>query len=327
MIRNIVQLKQYENPERNTSFGKRAFLGQEFVRLASPGPSTGLKYHRSKGYSNVYAGGGIFRQSGRFWRWNAEGRIFVLGRNTGQTELSGTISKPLSLLGDSLSSFNVRGNIENFIPDYFQEEYYSNHIWWKQNLKMEQIMTVRANLSLPRRKFYLNGNYAVINNFIYNDTTGVPSQDNGQLLVLSALADKDFNYRNLHFRTRLLWQKASNEEILHLPAFSTFISSYYKFVISKVLFTQLGVDLRYFTEYYADKYDPSTGLFYNQSYKKIGEFPYIDAYVNLRLKRTRIFFKAINLGSGFINKEYFTTPHYPMNRMTFRMGFAWVFYD
>ena len=110
-------------------------------------------------------------------------------------------------------------------------------------------MTVRANLSLPRRKFYLNGNYAVINNFIYNDTTGVPSQDNGQLLVLSALADKDFNYRNLHFRTRLLWQKASNEEILHLPAFSTFISSYYKFVISKVLFTQLGVDLRYLTEY------------------------------------------------------------------------------
>ena len=173
----------------------------------------------------------------------------------------------------------------------------------------------------------MSGNYAVINNFVFNDTTGTPAQHGGQLLVLSAYADKDFNYRNLHFRTRLLWQKSSDENILHLPDFSTFISSYYKFIVSKVLFTQIGIDMRYFTEYYADKYDPSTGFFYLQDYKKVGDFPYLDAYVNLRLKRTRIFFKVINIGTTFMNKEYFTTPHYPMNRMTFRMGFSWGFYD
>jgi hypothetical protein len=327
-ISNIVQLKQYENPESKTSFGKRAFLGQELVKISLPGITMDTSfYQRTKRYSNVYAGGGIFRQTGRFWRWNFNGRIFLLGRNVGQTELSGVISKPLPFFGDSLTELSITGRIENRIPDYFQEEFYSKRIFWKNNLKMEQRMTVQGSLKIPSRNLELAGNYALINNFIYNDTLAVPSQFGGQLLVLSAYADKDFNLRNLHFRTRLLWQKVSNETVLHLPEFSAFILGYYKFVISKVMFTQVGFDVRYNSRYYADAYHPSTGLFYLQNDEKYGNFPYIDAYASLRLKRTRVFFKLINVGTEFIQREYFTTPGYPMNRMTFRLGVAWAFYD
>ena len=278
-------------------------------------------------YSNVYAGGGIFRQTGSFWTWNFDGRLFLLGRNAGQTELSGIISKSLSLFGDSLASLHLKGHIENLVPDYFQEEFYSKRIRWNEDLKMEQRMTVSGGLKIPRRKMKLNANYAIINNYIYNNTDGIPSQFGGQLLVLSVYADKDFALRNFHFRTRLLWQTPSNTDIIHLPEFSVFGSTWYKFVISKVLFTQIGVDVRYNTAYYADAYHPSTGLFYLQNDEKTGNFPYIDAYANLRLKRTRIFFKMMNVGTEFINKEYYTTPGYPMNRMTFRMGVAWAFYD
>lgn len=333
-LRNVIQLKQYENLERKTSFGKRVFLGQEFVKVGSPGeisgnfiPIFGDYSYRTKRYSNVYAGGGIFREAGKFWTWNFDGRIFLIGRNAGQTELNGTISKPLSFFGDSLASFRVKGSIENRVPDYFQEEFYSNRIQWDVDLKMEQRMTVNGTLEIPKRKLELNANYAIVNNFIYNNTEGVPTQFGGQLLVLSAYADKDFNYRNLHFRTRLLWQKPSNGDILHLPDFSGFVSAYYKFVISKVLFTQIGLDVRYNTAYYADAYHPATGFFHLQNETKIGDFPYIDAHANLRLKRTRFFFKMMNIGTSFINKEYYTIPGYPMNRMTFRMGVAWAFYD
>jgi len=327
MIKNIIQLKQYEDPNRKTSFGKRAFIGHELVKASSPGYYPGVSHRNTKNYSNVFAGGGIFRQKGRFWNWNAGGRVFILGRNAGQTELSGTISKPLPFLGDSLSSLRIKGNIRNMVPDFFQEKYYSNHIKWNNNLKMEQRMTAQGSLLFPVRNLELSANYAVINNFIYNDTLGIPTQDEGQLLVLSAFADKDFNFRNLHFRTRLLWQKSSDGNILHLPEFSTFVSAYFKFVVSKVLFTQIGFDLRYYTPYYADEYDPATGLFHLQDDIKLGDFPYLDAYVSMRLKRTRIFLKMINVGTEFINKPYFTTPHYPMNRRTFRLGVSWAFYD
>jgi len=326
-ISNVLQLKHYENPDRRASFGKRAFLGQEYVRLVSPGPIVDTYNLHTKRYSNIYAGGGIFRETGSFWRWNFDGRIYLLGRNVGQTQLSGVITKPFSLFGDSLASITVNGQIENMMPDPFQEEFYSNRIRWKNDFNMEQKMTMSGSIRLPGRHTLLKANYSLINNYIYNNAEGIPTQDNGQLLVLSAHADKNFVLGNLHFRTRLLWQKASNNDVLHLPDLSAFLSTNFRFVISKVLFTQIGADMRYYTSFYADMYNPSTGMFYIQNQVKTGDFPYLDVYANLRLKRTRVFFKLMNLGTEFINKEYYTIPGYPMNRRTFRMGVAWSFYD
>lgn len=325
---NLFQIKQYENADRKYSFGKRAFLGYDFSKASSPGTLVLDSVTRSeKQYSNLYLGGGIYRETGKFWNWNFKGKIYVLGRNVGQTELSGIISKPFTILKDSTASLEVSGILENRVADYFQEEFYSNHYQWNNNFNMEQRMTVNGSFNVPARKLRVSANYALINNYIYNDGNGVPAQTSNELLVLSAFVDKDFNYRNLHFRTRVLWQKVSNNSYIHVPDLSAFVSAYYKLVISKVMFTQLGVDTRYNTKYYADAYSPATGLFYLQNQKKYGNYPYIDVYANLRLKRTTVFFKMLNVGTRFLDGEYITTPNYPMPRSSFRFGVSWLFYD
>ena len=324
-VSNVFQLKQYENANRATSFGKRAFIGHEFVNISTPGPFN--YYQRQANYSNIYVGGGIFRESGDFWTWNFEGKFYLIGRNIGQTELSGVISKPLTLFSDSMV-ISIRGDVQNRVADFFQEEFYSNHIFWKNSLKMEQNMTVRGSLSFPKRRLEIGANYSLTNNFIYYDTKGKPAQTSEELLVVSLFADKEFIFlRNMHFRTRMLYQTVSNQAYVHVPDFSVFASAYYKLLIFKVLYTQIGADARYHTLYYGDEYDPSTGLFYLQNETKIGNFPYIDAYASIKLKRTRLFFKMINIGTGFLKGAYFTTPHYPMPRSTFRLGVSWSFYD
>jgi hypothetical protein len=93
------------------------------------------------------------------------------------------------------------------------------------------------------------------------------------------------------------------------------------------VYKRQGVDTRYNTMYYADAYSPATGLFYLQNEKKYGNYPYIDVYANLRLKRTIVFFKMLNVGTNFLDGEYITTPNYPMPRSTFRFGISWLFYD
>jgi hypothetical protein len=332
---NIFQLKQYENTERKTSFGKRAFLGIDFIKTVSPdrdtarfaGKDTSSYESVLKNYSNLFIGAGIFREKGKFWNWNFDGKIYLIGQKAGQTELSGTISKPFTVFKDSLASLVIGGFINNTVADYFQQEFYSNHYRWNNNFSMEQRMDVNGSIISPLFKLKLTGNYAILNNFIYNNHDGIPAQTDKQLLVLSAFADKDFNHRNLHFRVRALWQQASNEELIHLPDFSAFVSAYYKFVVSKVLYTQIGFDTRYNTKYYADAYSPATGLFYLQNEKKYGNYPYIDVYANLRLKRTIVFFKMMNIGTNFLDGEYMTTPHYPMPRSSFRFGLSWLFYD
>ncbi|NQU53159.1 MAG: putative porin [Bacteroidetes bacterium] len=326
-LSNTFQIKQYENGNRKVSFGKRAFLGHEFVRGSTPGINAELSNRQEIKYSNLFVGGGIFRQTGKFWNWNFDGKIYLLGRNIGQTELNGTISKPITFFSDSLAALVFGGSIENLVADPFQEEFYSNHIKWDNNFNMEQRMTADGKFVSEKRKLKIGAKYAIINNFIYNDTLGIPTQTNKELIVLSAYLDKDFNYRKLHFRTRLLWQKASNQDLVHLPDLSAFVSTYFQFVVSKVLYTQIGADARYNTKYYADAYAPSTGLFHLQNKKKYGNFPYMDVYVNARLKRTTIFFNLMNIGTNFINREYITTPTYPMNRSTYRFGVSWAFYD
>ncbi len=331
-LSNVLQFKQYENADKKYSFGKRAFIGFETVSGHMPDSlvnDTTLGRYDIK-YSNTFIGGGIFREKGKFWNWNFEGKVYIAGRNAGQTELSGLIYKPLPFLGDSLASISFNGKLENKVPDYFQEKFSSKHYKWWQNLDMEQRMTVGGVLRFPKHKFEAGAKYALITNFLYNDSLGIPNQTSNEILVFSAYLDKDFSYRGLHLRTRLLWQKASEERYIHIPEFSAFVSGYLQFVWSKVMFTQIGADLRYNTKYYADAYAPSTGLFYLQNEKKYGDYPYIDIYATLRLKRTKVFFKYMNLLSNSkigYDGEYMTSPHYPMNRATFRLGVSWSFYD
>lgn len=349
-VSNVIQIKQYENADKRYSFGKRAFLGLEFDRGSMPnivvenpnqkdyptwmfGPrpddweSDSIVLRTDISYSNLYIGGGIFRETGKFWKWDFSGKVYLRGRNTGQTELTGLIYKPIDFLGDSTASISFNGEITNKVANYFQDKFYSNHYSWYQNLDEEQRLTLGGEFKMPARKFKVGAKYSIINNYIYNDETGTPNQTGDEILVMSAYLDKDFNYRRLHFRTRLLWQKVSEEKYIHLPEWSTFISTYYQFTISKVLFTQIGADMRYNTKYYADAYAPSTGLFFLQNEKEYGDYPYIDIYANLRLKRTRVFFKWMNIGTNFLDGEYMTVPHYPMNRATFRLGVSWAFYD
>jgi len=329
-ITNTFQLKQYENAEKKFSFGKRAYIGIEMDRGSMPAYVSDDTLHVGRfdiNYSNTYVGGGIFRETGKFWNWNFDGKLYFTGRNAGQTELSGLIYKPMPFFGDSLAYVSFTGTIENRVPDYFQERFYSNHYRWDQSLSMEQRMTAGGLFKMPGRHLEIGANYALINNFIYNDTLGIPNQTSKELLVLSAHLDKDFHYRGLHLRTRLLWQKASDDTYIHLPEWSAFISGYFQFTLSKVLLTQIGSDVRYNTKYYADAYSPATGLFYLQNEKQYGDYPYIDIYASLRLKRTRVFFKYMNVGTHFLDGEYMTSPHYPMNRATFRLGVSWAFYD
>jgi hypothetical protein len=88
-----------------------------------------------------------------------------------------------------------------------------------------------------------------------------------------------------------------------------------------VLDIQLGVDMHYFTSYYAPYYEPATQQFQTQEKKKIGNYPIINAYANFKLKQARFFISAYNLGSLFITPtEHFSLLHYPLNPMKLKFG-------
>ncbi len=321
-LTNIFQVKIYEAPDRKYTFGKRAYIGNDqlWYLFSTPG-----KYYPDK-QSNTFVGGGIFRNEGKFWQWEAEGRIYLTGYRAGQTELAGFINKPLRI-GKDTTSLRIEGSLKTLVPDYFDQYFYSNHFEWRNNFDNIKEFTLKASIHSQQYKTTLGANYSLIGNYIYNNEKALPAQAGSELMILSGYINKDFESKHWLVRTQVLLQKGSNEHYIHLPTFAGYISVNYRTLWSKVLYTQLGVDTRYNTTFYADAYQPGTSRFYLQNEQKIGNYPYIDLHVNLKLKRTRFYFKVMNSASGLIGDNYYAAPDYPYYRRTYRIGVAWSFYD
>ncbi|MBL7968945.1 MAG: putative porin [Prolixibacteraceae bacterium] len=328
-VTNLFQIKFYEAPDRKYTFGKRAYIGHDNLRFHSSTLWNGMNVRNANTpsqYTNTYVGGGIFRDEGKFWQWAAEGRIYLAGLRAGQTELHGFINKPLKI-GNDTTSLRVEGSLKTIVPEYFDEYFYSNHFQWTNNFDNINEMTIRSSIHSKAYKTTIGANYSLIGNYIYNNAEALPAQASSELLILSAYLNKDFDRKHWLVRTQLLVQKASNDNYIHLPAFAGFASFNYRTIVSKVLYTQLGVDARYNSAFYADAYEPATSRFFLQNEQRIGNFPYVDLHVNLKLKRTRVFFVLMNAASGLAGNNYFVAPDYPYYRRTYRIGVAWSFYD
>jgi len=320
-LTNIFQIKFYEAPDRKFTFGKRAYIGNDQLWYGF----TSTKYYPKK-QSNTFIGGGIFRNEGKFWQWEADGRIYLTGYRTGQTELNGYVNKPLKI-GRDTTSLRIEGSLKTLIPEYYDQYFYSNHFEWQNNFSNINEMTIKSSIHSQEYKTTVGVNYSLIGNYIYNNNQALPAQSKSELLVLSAYLNKDFESDHWILRTQALVQKANNGNIIHLPAFAGFISLNYRTIISKVMHFQIGADTRYNSAFYADAYNPATSRFYLQNAQLIGKYPYIDLHANLKLKRTRFFFVMMNAGSGFVGNNYFLAPDYPYYRRTFRFGISWSFYD
>ncbi len=321
-LTNIFQIKFYEAPDRKYTFGKRAYIGNDQLWYKIL-PFDG-NYPAKQ--SNTFVGGGIFRKEGKFWQWEAEGRIYLAGYRVGHTELKGFFNKPLKI-GRDTTSLRIEGCMKTLVPDYFDQHFYSNHIKWTNHFDNINEITIGSSIHSQEYKTTIGANYSLVGNYIYNNEQALPDQTSTELLFLSAYLNKDFESKHWLVRTQLLAQKVSDENYVHLPVFAGFVSINYRTLWSKVLHTQFGVDARYNTAFYADAYDPATARFYLQNDQKIGNYPYLDFHVNLKLKRTRFFFIMMNAASGFVGNNYYVAPDYPYYRRTFRIGLAWSFYD
>ena len=119
------------------------------------------------------------------------------------------------------------------------------------------------------------------------------------------------------------------QQFIHVPLFASKNSLYADFyMFRRALRTQVGVDLRYHTAFYADAYDPTYGLFYRQSDTKVGNYIYADLFINLQIKRASIYVKAGHLNSLLESEaHYYTLPHYPGNPFGLFYGLTWQFFD
>ena len=109
--------------------------------------------------------------------------------------------------------------------------------------------------------------------------------------------------------------------LLPLPKLAVYSNMFISFKIAHVLHVNLGVDCNYYTRYYAPAYQPATMAFHTQQEKKLGNYPFMNAYADMKLYKTRFFVMYSHFNRGlFGSNDYFGALHYPMNPSRFQLG-------
>jgi hypothetical protein len=269
--------------------------------------------------------------SGDKFRWIATGEMFISGYRAGDFTLDGRIQKSFDLK-KGRADWVILGKVANIQPSVWYERWGSNNFKWQNNFLKEFRINVGTEIIYPARKAEIKFNYAIIDNYTDFGPDTLPSQFNGGLSVIAVYAKKEFSAWKFHLSNDILLQKSSNKSVLDLPVFTIrsagFFEHNFHFKLTNGnLNTQFGVEVMYNTSYYGYEYIPATGRFIRQDKIMTGNYPYLNVFVNIKLKRTRFFVMYDHVNSGKMGYGYLMAPSYPMSVRMFKYGLAWTFYD
>ncbi len=323
----------YENYSFESNWDTGFFADTSLIHtpyiLANGDTLKGIK--RKNNVTNSYVSVGIY---GNFWnkvKARFYGTVYLAGYKQGNTEFGGVLNSNLTILGKDYE-FDITGLIENRIPDYLLNNYYSNNYIWEQSLLPEYRMHLSSKIAAPSNKFELRGNYYFISNFIYFNEQAMPDNYEQNLNYFSIEAEKTFQLWKIFFVNKLAYQVSENKNILPVPDLIWFNSTYFDHTFrfkstNGELRTMLGFDIYYNTSFNGYEYSPALSQFYVQNSTQIGNYPLMDAFLKFKVKRTRFFFKIQHFNSDWFNQKYYSAIHYPYNQLAFKFGLSWTFYD
>lgn len=334
-VQNTFGLEMREGFQPWVKAGLTVFAKHEFLRIVLPSQHLGKEH-----YFGV--GGQIAKSKGTAVNYRLLGELRTTGKKWGEFNVEGQLKTNLPWRKDTLR-FEVQSYLRNESPAYYYRHYHARHAWWDKELNKVFRLRAQAALSYQKSRLFVGleniQNYAYFQEQAQLPTGSAYSLDSLRYGVTVAQTQQNIQVVHLGFSQQLRWgilnwdneinlQKSSNDRLLPLPLLNLWSNLYLRFKIAKVLHTELGADVRYFTAYNAPAYSPIIGHYALQDAAhgtKVGNYPWVNAYLNFMLKGVRFYlaYSHINSGEG----AYFLVPHYPTNQRTLRFGITWTFFN
>jgi len=246
--------------------------------------------------------------------------------NNGGFNLEGMANQNVKFKNGKSGDINFSFLTTSQQAGYFFTNFRSNYFRWDTSFS-SQIMQ-QAAISLRYQKMEGKVEYHLISDYVYLDQSAHPVQYKGNINIIKASLSNDFRWKVWGIDAQIVYQFNSNKEILRLPDLLARVSFFPTLPLFKnACILQPGIDLFYNTAYYASAYMPATRMFYLQDEKKIGDYVYMDVFINLMVKRFRFFIKYQHLNSLWSQSRYYMVPHYPIQERIIKFGLSWSFYD
>ena len=252
------------------------------------------------------------------------------------------------------ASYKYRSQPLNF-NFYLAESDYKMYNWDNTHLENQQFNTRSVFISHPKWG-RIQGEWTSIDNFTFlNNTTRLRDlnekfsvevlQTDKKIDYFKARLDQRIDFGNFSWVNNVQYQKVNQEKdpdailsgpiALNVPEWlirSTLMLT--SSIFNKALFFQTGATFVFFTDYYADQYNPLLAEFVTQNNTKIGEYPRVDFFFNAKIKSSRIFLKLENISAPIEHLididtpyDYYAAPFVPYRDFSIRFGLIWNFFE
>jgi hypothetical protein len=210
-------------------------------------------------------------------------------------------------------------------PDYMTLYYYSNNFRWQNNFSQEGINSAKLFLRSDKYFFEVGAFARQYTSLVFYGWDATPWQMAYPVNLLGAYAYKELNLGSWTFRNRVTYQYNSVPGPISVPEWVTEHSLFFHHHYKDLMEYQAGVDLFYFSSYFGKTYMPATGQFYIQNDTKIGNYPFLDLFINVQIKTVRIFVKYEHVNSGYPDYTFYVATHYPAPERALKFGLTWIF--
>ena len=343
-LKNTFALSLLEGFNKWAKAGLKAFITSDLRHFTLPN-TTGIDSYNEH---NLSIGAQLSKTQGKLLHYDAIAETWLTGSDAGQMKLDVNADLNFKLFGDTLT-LSANGFLYRLNPTFYYRHFHSRHAWWDNNnlskiihSRIQGILnyqktrtTLRVEIDEIKNYTYFASSYNTVNDNRVNHAI-IVKQNNGLIHLLTASISQDFTFGPINWENMITYQNSSNKTVLPVPALNIYSNLYLRFKIAHVLRCDFGADVRYFTKYYAPDYVPILGQYAIQTNTdtngsdnriEIGNYPVANVYANFHLKHTRFFIMLSHFNAGTGRKNYFFTPHYPLNQSILRFGLSWNFFN
>ena len=222
-------------------------------------------------------------------------------------------------------------------PGFLKQSYFGNNHEWYNNFQSEFTNEIKGGIQVKTRNIKLRptGRIVSMNNFTYYDQEIRPRQAGSAAMFsvggdvnLTLYTNREFK-KAFHLENEVYYSETAGGDASKLRVPKLFYNGrvYWSGAIFKnTMGIQIGVNVHAKTSYYALAYAPEIQQFYLQDDFQIEAFYAVDAFLNVKVDKLRVFLKMTHANQPQ-DGGYFITPGYPGEGRMIGLGARWLFFD
>ncbi|WPR73683.1 putative porin [Algoriphagus sp. NG3] len=276
---------------------------------------------RKNNFNEVYLGGELIGKISEKWSISADGEYLI----PGAFRLHGLFISPWLEVDYTKAVYK---------PTAMQQMYYGNFYQWENDFDNIGVDQIRGVFKVDFNRIKLRPSLTInrVNNYVFFNEKRIAEQSSGEAFMLIPAVKSSMRIgQKFQWDLEVIFTQISGESSDNFRIPKIYGNTRFYFdspMFNENVYVQMGIDVRYHSDYYAEAYFAGTQQFHLQNDFNVYAYPVADIFLDFRIHRTRVLLKYNHLNSGLMKDEgYFVTPDYTGYKSFIDLGITWYLFD